>query len=203
MTNPTKKKIGIVVSGASGSVLALESLKLLRQLAETDPTLQIHAILTDGGRQTASLELESHEQALLESLPDHLHDDRDLTASIASGSNPLDALLIVPCSVRSLSAVAHSQTDRLSIRAADVMLKERRTLVLAVRESPLHLGHLQAMQMVTQMGGIIAPPLPAYYLKPQSITELARQNAARLLSLCGLPVGDLMQRWRPETPSQS
>lgn len=196
------KKIGIVVSGASGSILALESLKLLSQLANSDPKLEIHAILTDGGRQTASLELSPEDCALLESLPHHLHDDRDLTAAMASGSNPLDALLIIPCSVRSLSAVAYSQTDRLSIRAADVMLKERRTLILAVRESPLHLGHLQAMQLVTQMGGIIAPPLPAYYLKPQSVAELARQNAARLLSVAGLPMGDMMQQWQPETPPQ-
>lgn len=195
MTSSHPFKIGLVISGASGSILALEALKLLRTLADEGIDLTVHTIITDGGRQTAALELTPDDLNMLDTLPDHLHDDRDLTASIASGSNPLDALLFIPCSVRSLSAVAYSQTDRLSIRAADVMLKERRPLILAVRESPLHLGHLQAMQQATQMGGIIAPPLPAYYLKPQSVEDLARQNAARLLALAGLDMHKHLKRW--------
>lgn len=186
-----KKKIGLIVSGASGSLLALQALRLLRERDEVTS----HLIITDGGLRTAELELKSQQLLELQQGADHTHDDRDLAASIASGSNPLDGVAVIPCSIRSLSAIAYSQTDRLSIRACDVMLKERRPLVLAVRESPLHAGHLQAMQLVTGMGGIIAPPVPAFYLKPRSIEELAQQSAARLLALLGLNMGKELKRW--------
>ncbi|WP_319531740.1 UbiX family flavin prenyltransferase [uncultured Cohaesibacter sp.] len=195
MIKGTPKKIGIVVTGASGGLLALQSLRILKSLKATNPDIESHAIFTEGGKRTCSLELEETLQGELYSLPDRSYDDNNLSAPIASGSNALDGLLFAPCSIRSLSAVAYGQTDRLSIRAADVMLKERRRLVLAVRESPLHAGHLQSMLNVTQMGGIIAPPVPAYYLQPSSIEEMTRQSAARLLTLLGLDLGDLMHRW--------
>ena len=185
------KKIGLVLSGASGSVLALHALRMLASQGD----VQTHLIITEGGRRTAELELAEKQQQELPTLAHHLHDDANLAAPIASGSNALDALLVVPCSIRSLSAIAYGQTDRLSIRAADVMLKERRPLVLAVRETPLHLGHLNAMQQVTQMGGIIAPPVPAFYCKPDSIDEMARQSAARLLAHLGLDMSNHLKRW--------
>ena len=192
------KQIGLVISGASGSILALETLRLLHKLLEVGADLRIHTIITSGAHQTAQLELAPDDYDQLKTLPHCLHDDQDMTANIASGSNALDALLFVPCSIRSLSAIAYGQTDRLSIRAADVMLKERRRLILCVRESPLHLGHLQAMQHVTQMGGVIAPPMPAFYLKPQSVDEMAQQTAARLLALADLDVNNHMLRWQAE-----
>ena len=196
MKEQHSKKIGIIVSGASGSLLALHALRTLKALSDETPTLSSHLIITQGAKRTAELELSNSQSAELSSLADHIYDDQDLAASIASGSNPLDGLLVVPCSIRSLSAIAYSQTDRLSIRAADVMLKERRPLVLAVRETPLHAGHLQAMQLVTQLGGIIAPPVPAFYLAPQSVDELAAQSAARLLALLGLDMGEHLKRWQ-------
>nr|WP_321444494.1 UbiX family flavin prenyltransferase [uncultured Cohaesibacter sp.] len=195
MSNPKSKKIGIVVTGASGGLLALQTLRLLKRLKQDNPQIESHAIFTEGGKRTCALELNEDLRGELYALPDNSYDDTNLAAPIASGSNALDALLFVPCSIRSLSAIAYGQTDRLSIRAADVMLKERRRLVLAVRESPLHAGHLQAMQLVTQMGGIIAPPVPAFYLHPESIEEMAEQSAARLLSALGLELGDTIKRW--------
>lgn len=187
----TDRKIGLVVSGASGSLLALHAIQLLREMN----TVTTHLIITDGGARTAELELSPQQIKDLKKSADYIHDDRDLAASIASGSNALDGLAVIPCSIRSLSAIAYSQTDRLSIRAADVMLKERKPLVLAVRETPFHAGHLQAMQLVTQMGGIIAPPVPAFYLKPQSIEQIAQQSAARLLALLGLDMSQDLKRW--------
>lgn len=186
-----KRKIGIAISGASGSILALSALRILADL----PDYESNLIITEGGQRTLELELEPEEASEIPYLADRIHEEQDLAASIASGSNALDAMVILPCSIRSLSAIAYGQTDRLSIRAADVMLKERRPLVLAVRESPLHAGHLQSMQLVTQMGGIIAPPVPAYYLKPQTIEDIARQNAARVLNLAGCDVQEQLVRW--------
>ncbi len=185
------RKIGIVISGASGSILALSALRILADL----PNTESHLIVTEGGQRTLELELEPEEVSEIPYLSEKVYEEQDLAASIASGSNALDAMIILPCSIRTLSAIAYGQTDRLSIRAADVMLKERRPLVLAVRESPLHSGHLQSMQQVTQMGGIIAPPVPAYYLKPQTIEEIALQNAARVLNLAGCDVQQQLVRW--------
>ncbi|SNZ07793.1 UbiX family flavin prenyltransferase [Cohaesibacter gelatinilyticus] len=185
------RKIGIVISGASGSILALSALRILADL----PNTESHLIVTEGGQRTLELELEPEEVSEIPYLSEKVNEEQDLAASIASGSNALDAMIILPCSIRTLSAIAYGQTDRLSIRAADVMLKERRPLVLAVRESPLHSGHLQSMQQVTQMGGIIAPPVPAYYLKPQTIEEIALQNAARVLNLAGCNVQQQLVRW--------
>lgn len=185
------RKIGIVISGASGSILALSALRILADL----PNTESHLIVTEGGQRTLELELEPEEVSEIPYLSEKVYEEQDLAASIASGSNALDAMIILPCSIRTLSAIAYGQTDRLSIRAADVMLKERRSLVLAVRESPLHSGHLQSMQQVTQMGGIIAPPVPAYYLKPQTIEEIALQNAARVLNLAGCDVQQQLVRW--------
>ncbi|MCT4656114.1 MAG: UbiX family flavin prenyltransferase [Cohaesibacter sp.] len=191
MTAP--RKLGIVLSGASGSLLALQALRLAHSIADWES----HLIITEGGQRTAELELNSQQRAEITALADHIHQDRDLAATIASGSNALDAMAILPCSIRSLSAIAYGQTDRLSIRAADVMLKERKPLVLAVRESPLHAGHLNAMSQVTQMGGIIAPPVPAFYLGNLSIEDMTRQMAARILQLLGLDVKDQRQAWEP------
>lgn len=187
------KKIGIVITGASGSLLALHALRLVKDLADCES----HVIITNGGHKTAELELNPENLADLTTLPDHIYEDDDLTATIASGSNPLDGLAVIPCSIRSMSDIAYSRTDRLSIRAADVTLKERRPLVLAVRETPLHLGHLRAMTQISEMGGIIAPPVPAFYLKPETLEEMAQQSAARLLGLLGLDLGDRQKSWQP------
>ncbi|WP_321340120.1 UbiX family flavin prenyltransferase [uncultured Cohaesibacter sp.] len=189
------KKIGLVVTGASGSLLGLHAMKLMQALKESGQPLEIHLLVTAGGETTAKLELTEAQFNELKACADHCHDDHNLAASIASGSNPLDGLLFAPCSIRSLAAIAYCQTDRLCIRAADVMLKERRKLVLAVRETPLHLGHIQAMEQVTRMGGIIAPPVPAFYLKPESIETMLEQSAARLLSQLDMDVSSILQRW--------
>nr|WP_321979820.1 UbiX family flavin prenyltransferase [uncultured Cohaesibacter sp.] len=190
-----RKKIGLVVTGASGSLLGFHAMKLMKALKESGQPLELHLLITSGGETTAKLELTEGQIEELKECADHCHDDHNLAASIASGSNPLDGLLFAPCSIRSLAAIAYCQTDRLSIRAADVMLKERRKLVLAVRETPLHLGHIQAMEQVTRMGGIIAPPVPAFYLKPESIDSMLEQSAARLLSQLDIDASSVLQRW--------
>ena len=193
------KKIGVVVTGASGSMLGLHAMRQLDALKQNGQPIKLHLIVTSGGATTAGLELTQKQISELNGLADHLHSDHDLSATIASGSNPLDGLLFAPCSIRSLAAVAYCQTDRLSIRAADVMLKERRKLVLAVRESPLHLGHIQAMEQVTRMGGIIAPPVPAFYLKPESLDDMIAQTSARLISQFDIDVSSILRRWHSDT----
>lgn len=131
---------------------------------------------------------------MVESLAGQVHDVHDVGAALASGSFQCSAMVVAPCSMRTLAAVAHGLSDNLITRAADVMLKERRRLLLMVRESPLHLVHLRNMISVTEMGGIICPPLPAFYLRPQSVSDIVDYSVARVLDLLDVPHG-LAPRW--------
>lgn len=166
------------VSGASGALLALDCARALAQSgAEIDLTLSPMA------ERTLELEVGPEAKAELVALSSRLHEIRDLGANIASGSSPVAGMIVAPCSMRSLAAIAHGLDDNLLTRAAAVQLKERRPLILLAREAPLTLAHLRNMTSVTEMGGTILPPVPAFYLRPQTTQEISRQIAARAVDL--------------------
>lgn len=183
------KRIVVAMTGASGSIYGV---RLLEQLAR-DPVVETHLVLTRSGALTLAAEL-GMRRAEVEALADAAYSDRDIGARIASGSFHTDAMLVAPCSMKTLAAVATGVADSLVVRAADVALKERRRLVLLVRESPLHLGHLRNMTTVTEMGGIIFPPMPAFYAKLESLEAMVEQTIARALSLVGLD-SPLLRPW--------
>ncbi|MGO9544288.1 MAG: UbiX family flavin prenyltransferase [Rhodomicrobium sp.] len=184
-------KIVVGVTGASGSALAAETLRQLRQAgAET------HLVMTPGALITIGHELGSSGLAAMRESAAFTYEAGDLGAPIASGSYGAQAMAVVPCSMRSLAAMAHGFGDNLLTRAADVMLKERRRLVLLPREAPLHEGHLTSMLTLTRMGAIVAPPVPHFYTKPQSVEDIVREIAARVLVWLGLEPGAAMTRWQ-------
>ena len=175
MTRPRRLIVGI--TGASGAVYGVRLLQRARELG-----VQTHLVAMPAGILNAHHEL-GLDRTTLEALADQAHAPGDVGACIASGSFMTDAMVIAPCSMKTLAAVAHGLGDNLLTRAADVTLKERRRLVLMVRETPFNLAHLRNMTSVTEMGGIVFPPLPAFYHRPQSIDELVQDTVERVLSL--------------------
>lgn len=174
-----KPRLVVGITGATGAVYATRLLKRARALgAET------HVVVTPAGVLNVHHELGLDRQAL-EALADHAHAPGDIAACIASGSFAASAMVVAPCSMKSLAAIAHGLSDNLLTRAADVTLKERRRLVLLVRETPFNLAHLRNMTAVTEMGGIVFPPLPAFYHRPTSIDELVDDTVERVLALIG------------------
>ncbi len=184
------KKIIVGISGASGAIYGKRILELLREVRE----VETHLVLSHAASKTIA-----HELALcpedLYALADIHYDENDIGATIASGSFKTEGMIVAPCSVKTLSAIAHSLSDTLLIRAADVTLKERRPLILMVRETPLHLGHIKAMQAVTEMGAIVAPPVPAFYTGPKTIEDIVTQSCARVLDQLGVCPENIMSRW--------
>lgn len=172
------KRIVIGISGASGIPIAVKVLELLGQAG-----VERHVIISPSAKRTALSETSDLD---LESLSERLHPWKDIGASIASGSYPTDGMIVVPCSVKTLSQIAYGIGENLICRAADVVLKERRRLVLCVRETPLHLGHLRAMTQATESGAVIAPPVPAFYAAPATIEDIVAHTASRLLQLVGV-----------------
>lgn len=168
------------ITGASGAIYGVRLLERARSLG-----VQTHLVATPAGILNVHHEL-GLDRRELEALADQAHSPADVGACIASGSFATDAMVVAPCTMKTLAAVAHGLGDNLLTRAADVTLKERRRLVLMVRETPLNLAHLRNMTAVTEMGGIIFPPLPAFYHRPQSIDELVNESVERVLSLLGL-----------------
>ncbi|MBR0684784.1 UbiX family flavin prenyltransferase [Bradyrhizobium manausense] len=188
---------GVIVgiSGASGAAIGM---RIVERLAET-PRCAVHLVISPAAERTLAEEVGADALPHLRALAFRNHAPSDIGASIASGSFPVGGMIIAPCSIRTLSAIAWGQLDNLLVRAADVQLKERRRLVLLVRESPLHLGHLRTMVQATEIGAIIAPPLPAFYLKPQSPDEIVDQIACRAINLLGLPdISAPARQWRGE-----
>lgn len=169
------------ISGASGAALALDCARHLARIGVT-----IDLVTTRMARHTCDLELGPEATAELEGLADVVHDGQNMGATIASGSYPVAGMIVAPCSMRSLAAIASGLDDTLLTRAAGVQLKERRPLVLLAREAPLTLAHLRNMTSVTEMGGIILPPVPAFYLKPDSVQDITAQIAARAVDLLRL-----------------
>ena len=187
------KRIVVGVSGASGSVLALAVIRQLRNAG-----VETHLVITRGSRQTIRHELGSDGMAHLTEGAAHVHAPDNLAAPIASGSFRTDGMIVVPCSMRSLAAMAHGFGDNLLTRAADVTLKERRRLVIVPREAPLHEGHLTSMLALTRMGAIIAPPMPPFYAGAHTVEDMVREIAARLIGWAGVDPGDAMTRWGSE-----
>ena len=154
---------------------------------------EIHLILSRAGEKTLFLET-GKKRANLTALADYSWPLEDISAPVASGSFPTDGMVIAPCSVHTMSAIAHGISSNLLIRAADVTLKERRRLILVVRESPLHLGHLRTMSLLAEMGAIIAPPVPGFYHHPSTVEEVVDSNVDRILDLLGAP-DEKIRRW--------
>ncbi len=180
MTASPAARVVVGITGASGAVYALRLLQRLKAAGA-----QTHLVASPAGVLNVHHELGLDRRAL-EALADHAYNPADIGACIASGSFATDAMVVVPCSMRTLGAVAHGLSDNLLTRAADVVLKERRRLVLMVRETPFNLAHLRNMTAVTEMGGVIFPPLPAFYHLPQSIDELVDDTVERVLALIGV-----------------
>lgn len=187
------RDIVVAISGASGAVLGVRLLQALRDHAQ----VRTHLVVSEAGWRNIALEQPLGPDEV-RALATQVHDVRDVGASIASGSFGAQAMVIAPCSMRTLAAVAHGLGDNLITRAADVMLKERRRLVLLARESPLHLAHLRNMTAVTEMGAIVCMPVPAFYLRPRSIGDVVDQTVARVMDLLELPHA-LAQRWQGAT----
>ena len=171
---------------------ALELLEVLSNLG-----VEIHLIITQAGLKNLEIET-SVKINELKSMASHVYEEGDLTAPLASGSFKVDGMVVAPCSIKTLSAIANSYSHNLLVRTADVMLKERRRLVLLVRETPLHEGHLELMLKVTRMGGIIMPPLPAFYHHPKTIEDLIHQTIGKVLDLFSMDA-KLFKRWGTES----
>lgn len=182
-------RIVVGISGATGTVYGV---RLLRRLRET--RVETHLVATPAGILSAHHEL-GLDRSALEALADHAYSVGDVGAAIASGSFDTQAMVVAPCSMRTLAAIAHGLSDNLLTRAADVMLKERRRLLLMVRETPLNLAHLRNMTAVTEMGGVIFPPLPAFYHRPQTLDEVVADSVERVLALLGV-TGAAPRAWQ-------
>ncbi len=174
------RRLIVGISGASGAAYGVGLLKRARALG-----VETHVVATPAGLLNVHHEL-GMDRKTLEALADHAHAPGDVGACIASGSFSSQAMVVAPCSMKSLAAIAHGYGDNLLTRAADVTLKERRRLVLLVRETPFNLAHLRNMTAVTEMGGVVFPPLPAFYLRPTSIDELVADSVERVLALAGI-----------------
>ena len=185
-----QRRLLVAITGASGAVYGLRLLQVLGAMSG----VQVHAVVSDAGWLTLRHELKLAHDAL-RPLVHTLHDAAHLGAAPASGSFRCDGMVIAPCSMRTLAAIAHGLSDNLVTRAADVMLKERRRLVLMTRETPLHLGHLRNMTAVTEMGAIVCPPMPAFYLRPKTLDDIVDASVARVLDLLDVP-HTLSQRWQ-------
>jgi flavin prenyltransferase len=182
-------KIVVGVSGASGSVYGYRLLQKLRAIEH----VETHVVLTRTGERTGWIEM-GIRAANWKELADQFYSLEDLGATIASGSYPIHGMVVAPCSIHSMSAIAAGISGNLLVRAADVTLKERRKLILMVREMPFHLGHLRTMVSLTEMGAIIAPPIPAFYSKPQTVMDIVDSSVDRVLDLLGVPAADA-KRW--------
>lgn len=187
----TVERVIIGISGASGAALGVRIVERLSAL----PDIETHLVVSNAARRTFALECGLDTLESLTSLADHHHPIDDVGASIASGSFPVHGMIVAPCSMQTLSAIATGRADTLLTRAADVQLKERRRLVLLARETPLHLGHLRAMVSATEMGAIIMPPVPAFYHRPNSVAEIVDHLAARAIDLLALARPSLTRSW--------
>jgi 4-hydroxy-3-polyprenylbenzoate decarboxylase len=194
------QRLVIAITGATGAVYGVRLLQALKDLPRSEGCpVETHLIVSDAAVLTLHQET-GLQRRDVEALADVVHKLRDVGASVASGSFQSDGMIIAPCSMKTLAAVAHGMSDNLITRAADVMLKERRRLVLMVRETPFNLAHLRNMTAVTEMGGIVFPPLPSFYHHPQSIDEMVDHTTGRVLDLFGIDHA-LAPRWNGLKPA--
>jgi 4-hydroxy-3-polyprenylbenzoate decarboxylase len=189
VSRPFRLVVGM--SGSSGAIYGIRALELLKGMAD----VETHLVVSPAARQTIALETDWSPRDV-EALADVTYRHGNIAAAISSGSFRTDAMIVLPCSVRTLGAIAWSQNDNLITRAADVALKERRPLVVALRETPLHLGHLRAMTQVTEMGAIVAPLMPSFYGRPATLGDLVDHTVGRLFDLLGVePPDEVVARW--------
>ncbi|MFP5071236.1 UbiX family flavin prenyltransferase [Pseudonocardia nantongensis] len=191
------RRIIVALTGASGAVYGIRALELLREV----PDVETHLVLTKAARATIGYETD-RSVADVRALADVVHSDGDLGASISSGSFRTAGMLVAPCSVKTLSGIASSYDESLVVRAADVVLKERRRLVLLLRETPLHAGHLRLMSEVTASGAVVMPPVPAFYTRPRSIDDLVEHTTGRALDLLDVDT-DAVARWTGERDGEA
>ena len=186
-----KRRIVVGMSGASGSIYGLRILEKLKKRDE----VETHLILTRSAERTMYLETKKL-AAEAKKLADHSYPVEDIGCKLASGSFPVEAMVVAPCSIHTMSAIATGISSNLLVRAADVTLKERRKLILMVRETPLHVGHLRTMVSLAEMGAIVAPPVAAFYTNPVTVLDIVDHSVDRVLDLLGLPAEDA-KRWEP------
>jgi len=186
------KRIIVGISGATGAIYGIRLLQLFRSV----DSIETHLVMTPAARRTVLLETE-YSLDDVEALADCVHRSADIAASISSGSFRSMGMIVAPCSMKTVSGIATSYSDNLLLRAADVTLKERRPLVLLVRETPMHLGHLRLLTQVAELGGIVMPPVPAFYHRPTSLEEVIDHTLTRALDLLNIELKqDLFARWK-------
>ncbi len=187
----------IGMSGASGVIYGIRLLEVLSQVEQ----VETHLVLSNSAKLNIAIETDRNSKEV-QDLADEVYSNKDIAARLASGSFKTDGMIVAPCAVKTLSAIANSYADSLLVRAADVVLKERRRLVLVPRETPLHTGHCELLLKASQMGAILAPPMPAHYTNPQTVDDLVDHHVGRLLDLFNLDSG-LVQRWQGPASKQS
>ena len=187
-----KKRLVVGISGASGSIYGIRLLEVLQNL----PVIDSHLIISKAAKRTIVLET-NYSVSQVENLADEVYPDHDIAACVSSGSYQTFGMVVIPCSVKSLSGIANSYADNLLVRAADVTLKEQRKLVLVLRETPLHLGHTQLMTRSIEIGATLLPAMPAFYHRPTTIDDLINQTVNRVLDQFGIDLPeDLFERWQ-------
>jgi 4-hydroxy-3-polyprenylbenzoate decarboxylase len=185
------KRVIVGITGASGAIYGIRLLEVLRGVAD----VETHLVLTQAGRRTVALETDILVERV-EAMADHVYRPGDIAAAISSGSFRTAGMIVAPCSMKTVSGIATSYSDNLLLRAADVTLKERRRLVLLVRETPLHRGHLRLLAQVAELGAVVMPPVPAFYHRPTTLEALVDQTVNRALDLLGIELeADLFPRW--------
>ena len=187
----------IGMSGASGVIYGIRLLEVLSRVEQ----VETHLVLSNSAKLNIAIETDRNSKEV-QDLADEVYSNKDIAARLASGSFKTDGMIVAPCAVKTLSAIANSYADSLLVRAADVVLKERRRLVLVPRETPLHTGHCELLLKASQMGAILAPPMPAHYINPQTVDDLVDHHVGRLLDLFDLDSG-LVQRWQGPASKQS
>ena len=185
------KRIVIGISGASGVIYGVRMLSLLRE-----KDFETHLILSEAGKKNIEIET-SYKAEEVAAMANYAYDNKDVGAALASGSFLTYGMVIVPCTIKTLSGIANSYNDNLLVRAADVCLKERRKLIIVLRETPLHLGHLELMTRVTQYGATLLPPMPSFYHKPKTIDDIINQTVGKVLDNFGIE-HNLFTRWKSE-----
>lgn len=186
------QRLIIGISGASGAIYGIRLLEVL----QTIPEVETHLIITHAGCRTITLETKMS-LSQVKKMADVAHSVRDIAATLSSGSFKTSGMVVLPCSIKTLSCIVHSGSDNLMTRAADVVLKERRPLILCVRETPLHIGHLRLMTKAAELGAVIMPPLPAFYHDPQNITDIIDQTVNRVIDQFSISLPrDLFTRWQ-------
>ncbi len=186
------KRLIVGMSGASGAIYGIRLLEVLRSIEN----IETHVVMSNAAKRTILLETD-YAVDQVEALADNIYSFSDIAASISSGSYKTMGMVVIPCAMKTLSGIANSFSDNLLLRAADVVLKDRRKLVIVARETPLHLGHIRLMAQVTEMGAIIMPPMPAFYHRPQTLDDIINQTVNRVLDLFDIELNhDLFNRWQ-------